>query len=96
MAVERLTYTIPEAAQAIGIGKSILYRLINDGELRTIRLGKRVLIPRASILELLGMSAVASTAEEAPRFRDAGERTYVVTIRPALSPGKDRPISRYP
>ena len=96
MAVERLTYTIPEAAQAIGIGKSMLYGLINDGELRTIRLGKRVLIPRDSILELLGMAAAASTAEETPRSRDAGERTYMVTIRPAPSPVKDRPISRYP
>ena len=96
MAVDRLTYTIPEAAQAIGIGKSTLYGLINNGELRTIRLGKRVLIPRDSILELLGMAAAASTAEETPRPRDAGERTYVVTIRPALSTAKDRSISRYP
>ena len=34
VAVDRLTYTIPEASQAIRIGKSMLYGLINDGELR--------------------------------------------------------------
>jgi len=32
----------------------MLYKLINEGQVPAVRLGKRVLIPRDSILELLG------------------------------------------
>lgn len=96
MVVDRLTYTISEAAQAIGIGRSTIYKLINEGELPIVRLGKRVLIPRASILELLRMEAPVPPTVEPRATRDPEERTYLVTIRPTPLPGRDRLLSRYP
>ncbi len=83
MTLDRFTFTIPEAAQAIGIGRSTLYKLINEGELRTVRLGTRVLVPRDSVLELLGMEAGPTATVETPGFRQSEEHTFIVTIRPA-------------
>lgn len=44
---------INEAAKTLGIGRTLLYRLINSGELEMVRLGNRSLITRASIEALI-------------------------------------------
>jgi len=45
--MERLAYKPLEAAQQLNIGRDAIYGLIQDGKLRTIRLGKStVRIPR--------------------------------------------------
>ena len=49
----KLAYSIVEAAQAISIGRSKLYEMIADGTIQTIRIGKRVVIPAASLHRLL-------------------------------------------
>ena len=51
---EKLTYTINEAAKALGIGRSLAYDLARQGDLPVIRFGKRLLIPRKQLLKLLG------------------------------------------
>lgn len=51
--VPRLTYTIPEAAKALGIGKDLAYRLAREGTLRTVKLGRRTLVPRKAVEALL-------------------------------------------
>jgi excisionase family DNA binding protein len=43
---EQLLLTIPEAVQILGVSRSHLYNLINQGTLPTIRLGRSVRIPR--------------------------------------------------
>jgi excisionase family DNA binding protein len=40
----RLTLTIREALRATGIGKTTLYKLIDDGKVRRVKIGKRSLI----------------------------------------------------
>jgi excisionase family DNA binding protein len=58
---ERLAYKPAEAADIIGVSRQFIYNKINDGTLRTVKVGKRRLVPRSAILELLGESeAVAS------------------------------------
>ena len=42
---ERLAYPIPESAHLLGISPRGVYRLIESGELRTVKLGKRRLVP---------------------------------------------------
>lgn len=54
---ERQTYTVAEVAQILGIGRNTAYEACNAGEIPTIRLGGRILIPRAAIAELLGGAA---------------------------------------
>jgi excisionase family DNA binding protein len=51
--VERLTYTIPEAARVLGIGRDLCYQLAHSGELRTLKMGRRILVPKTAVTELL-------------------------------------------
>jgi excisionase family DNA binding protein len=68
--VQRLTYTLEEASFASGISRSTLYRLIERGELRSVKLGDRRLIPVSELRRLCGVmrqEAVASaTNRSAP------------------------------
>ena len=50
-----LVFTVPEAAKKLRIGIGRCYELARCGRLRSIKIGKRILIPRASIFEFLGM-----------------------------------------
>lgn len=49
----KLAYTVPEAQEATGLGRTTLYRLIGDGKLRTIKVGTRTLIPTDSLVTYL-------------------------------------------
>ena len=40
----RLTVTVPEAARATGLGRTTIYKLIDDGKLRRNKVGKRTLV----------------------------------------------------
>jgi len=44
-AVERLAYSVPEAIQAAGVGRTLLYRAIARGELQSVKKGGRRLVP---------------------------------------------------
>jgi len=45
--------TVAEAAMRLSIGRSHLYALMASGELRSIRLGRRRLIPESAIEDLI-------------------------------------------
>jgi len=50
----KLTVTVDSAAKALGVSRVSLYNAINRGEFKqVIRIGKRILIPRAALLKLL-------------------------------------------
>lgn len=42
---KRLTMTIPEAAERLGIGRNQGYEAAHSGQIPTIRIGKRLLVP---------------------------------------------------
>lgn len=48
-----LAVSIPEAAKLLGISKSLAYELAARGELDTIRLGRRIVVPRIVINQML-------------------------------------------
>ena len=50
---QRLTLTIPEACQALGIGETMLRQMIRVERLPILRIGRRVLIPRQAIEALV-------------------------------------------
>lgn len=58
--VERISYTVEEAAAAIGIGRSLAYELIQDGTIPSVLLGRRRVIPRRLLEEWLENEANAS------------------------------------
>jgi excisionase family DNA binding protein len=49
----RETYTVDEVAAVLGIGRTTAYRLTQSGQLTTIRVGTRVLIPRHAVDRML-------------------------------------------
>jgi excisionase family DNA binding protein len=51
---EPLTLTVDEAAKLLGVSRGTAYEAARRGQLPTIRLGRRLLVPRARLLELLG------------------------------------------
>jgi excisionase family DNA binding protein len=44
---ERRTYTILEAQRLLGIGRNQIYEAAKAGDIPTIKIGKRVLVPKA-------------------------------------------------
>jgi excisionase family DNA binding protein len=52
--VERLTYSVEEAARLLGISRNSAYEAVRRGELPTIRLGRRILVPRCRLDDMLG------------------------------------------
>jgi excisionase family DNA binding protein len=50
---DRLTWTIAEAAQLLGISRACAYEAAHRGELPVRVIGRRMLVPRAALLRLL-------------------------------------------
>jgi excisionase family DNA binding protein len=50
----RLTISVEETAQLLGIGRTAAYEAARRGELPTRRIGKRIVIPVALLLKWLG------------------------------------------
>ncbi|WP_104177656.1 helix-turn-helix domain-containing protein [Cryobacterium sp. Y50] len=49
----RPTLTVAEAAQVLGIGRNTAYIAVHTGDLPSLRIGGRVLIPTARLFALL-------------------------------------------
>src|SRR5207244_2345667 len=47
------TLTVEEAAKLLGISRGLAYESARRGEIPTIRLGRRVLVPRSRLLAML-------------------------------------------
>ena len=50
---DRLTWTITEAAQLLGISRATAYEAAHRGELPVRLIGRRMLVPRTALLRLL-------------------------------------------
>lgn len=47
--MERVLVTIDEAGEALGVGRTMIYQLIKDGELRPAKIGRRSLVTAVSV-----------------------------------------------
>ena len=45
--------TIPQVAQALGIGRKAAYALVNDNKLGAIRVGRTIKVPKFSLEEFI-------------------------------------------
>ena len=51
--VERATYTVPQAGKKLGIGKNAAYEAARTGQIPTIRIGRRIVVPIAAFEKML-------------------------------------------
>ena len=56
---ERLTLTVPEVARLLGVSRMTAYTAVREGTIPSIRIGRRVLIPRAALYRLLAKADAA-------------------------------------
>ena len=57
MEADRLTLTVEEAAGLLGISRTLAYELVTRGELPSLRLGRRLVVPRRALEALLDAPA---------------------------------------
>lgn len=50
---QKLTLTVQEAANQIGVSKPAIYKLLEDGDIHAIRIGRKILIPREAVTDYL-------------------------------------------
>lgn len=54
----RLLVTIPEAAEALAIGRTTVYELIGAGDLEVVHIGRSVRVPVAALSEFVARRRV--------------------------------------
>jgi len=68
----RLPLTVRESLRATGLGRTTLYKLIATGQVRRVKIGKRVLIPFDDLQKLVAPEACAMPLDQGSPL-DAGE-----------------------
>jgi excisionase family DNA binding protein len=61
--MEKLTYTVEQAARLLGIGRNSAYDAVRRGEIPVLKIGHRYLVPRAALERML--SAVGARQQAA-------------------------------
>lgn len=54
---ETPTLSVEEAAKLLHVSRVSAYNAVSAGEIPSIRVGRRILIPTAALLQMLGVSA---------------------------------------
>ena len=54
---DRLVLTIEEAGKLLGLGRSGTYEAARRGDIPTLKIGSRILVPKAALLKLLEETA---------------------------------------
>ena len=61
--MQNATLTVEETAKFLGIGRNSAYEGIRTGEIPSVRIGKRILVPRAALERLLQVADLPAEAE---------------------------------
>jgi len=61
---EILVYNVAEAANLLDLSKGSVYEAIHNGQLPSIRIGRRILIPRIALDKMLSEVQVNSVQKE--------------------------------
>jgi excisionase family DNA binding protein len=48
------TMTVDELSAVLGVGRGQAYAAVREGQVRSLRIGKRILIPTTAVREMLG------------------------------------------
>jgi excisionase family DNA binding protein len=55
---EPLLLSVRDASRALGLGRDATYRLVREGRLRSVRVGRRSLVPRSELESFVEREAV--------------------------------------
>lgn len=61
---EPLVISVEDAARLLGISRGLAYEAAHRGELPVIRLGRRLLVPRQRLYELVGQNGFSAIQEK--------------------------------
>lgn len=50
----RLVYTVEEAQHLLGLSRGLVYEAIRTGGIPSVRIGRRILVPRVALERLMG------------------------------------------
>ncbi|MEE8550029.1 MAG: helix-turn-helix domain-containing protein [Gemmatimonadota bacterium] len=53
MIQEKVVYTVLEAAELLGLGRHTAYEGVRSGVIPSVRVGRRILVPRVALEKLL-------------------------------------------
>jgi excisionase family DNA binding protein len=56
VASERLVLTVTEVGQLLAVSRAFAYELVARGELPVIRLGRRIVVPKAALLAMVDLT----------------------------------------
>jgi excisionase family DNA binding protein len=90
MRERRVLYTVEEAAHLLGISPSTVYRWAREGELRTVQVGGRMVVPASSLEQLLG----PADGEPGDSAADSDEYLNEVAIAGRLVADPELRVSR--
>jgi excisionase family DNA binding protein len=51
--MQKMTLSVPEAGEVLGIGRAAAYEAARKGQLPTVRIGRRLLVPIVALKRLL-------------------------------------------
>ena len=70
----KLTYSVTEIAELLGIGRSKAYELVRSGTIPSLRLGRRIVIPKLALSRFLEEGALKNSVEDEhqPRKSETG------------------------
>jgi len=56
--IEPLCYSVEEAAKALTISRSLAFRLVAEKKIPSIKLGRRLLVPKAQLEKMLEQGGI--------------------------------------
>ncbi len=69
-----LTLTVEQVAEILGVARSTAYELVRNGDIESIRLRRRIVVPVARLAERLGVDSEAVWAAHASPTVDVPRR----------------------
>jgi len=63
--MDKLLYTPMEAAEQLGVGRTMLFQLLRDGRLKSVKVDRKRLIPGAELERFVAERLRRATGEDA-------------------------------
>lgn len=65
--IERMVLTVPEVAEALSLSRNGAYAMAKAGQIPAVRIGKRIVVPRAQFDKLLAGEWTPKTSDRLVR-----------------------------